>query len=94
MELEFLFLSGWSRLAEYFLGILLGGISGYYGGWSDLVIQRLIEILQSLLPPHLMALTVLAQGLTVEQTYFAITLILSSWAGQHLGGRFVVGFCH
>ncbi|MEC8254568.1 MAG: ABC transporter permease, partial [SAR324 cluster bacterium] len=33
-----------------FLGILLGGISGYYGGWPDLVIQRLIEILQSLPP--------------------------------------------
>ncbi|MBN2502345.1 MAG: hypothetical protein JXB38_16295, partial [Anaerolineales bacterium] len=25
------------------LGIVLGGISGYYGGWIDLIIQRLIE---------------------------------------------------
>ena len=30
------------------LGVLLGGISGYFGGLPDLVIQRMIEILQSL----------------------------------------------
>ena len=61
-----------------FLGILLGGISGYYGGWADLIIQRLIEILQSLPPiPIWMALTAsLPRDWTVEQTYFAITIIL------------------
>ena len=30
------------------LGVLLGGVSGYFGGIPDLVIQRMIEILQSL----------------------------------------------
>ncbi|HSV92228.1 MAG TPA: hypothetical protein VLH81_04090, partial [Desulfobacterales bacterium] len=30
------------------LGVALGGISGYFGGWIDQVIQRLIELLQSL----------------------------------------------
>ena len=30
------------------LGILLGGISGYYGGAIDNIIQRLIEFLRSL----------------------------------------------
>ena len=30
------------------LGVLLGGISGYYGGVADAIIQRLIELLQSL----------------------------------------------
>jgi hypothetical protein len=29
-----------------FLGILLGGISGYYGGKIDNLIQRLIEVVQ------------------------------------------------
>ena len=76
-----------------FLGILLGGISGYYGGWPDLVIQRLIEILQSLPPiPIWMALTAaLPRDWTVEQTYFAITLILSllGWTtlGREVRGR-------
>ena len=29
------------------LGVLLGGISGLYGGWADTIIQRVIEILRS-----------------------------------------------
>lgn len=77
------------------LGILLGGISGYYGGWIDLIIQRLIEILQSLPPiPIWMALTAaLPRDWTVEQTYFAITIILSllGWTtlGREVRGRFL-----
>ena len=78
-----------------FLGILFGGISGYYGGWADLIIQRLIEILQSLPPiPIWMALTAsLPRDWTVEQTYFAITIILSllGWTtlGREVRGRFL-----
>ena len=30
-----------------FFGILLGGISGYYGGWVDSVIQRFVEVVLS-----------------------------------------------
>jgi peptide/nickel transport system permease protein len=30
------------------LGVLLGGISGLYGGWVDSVVQRVIEILRSI----------------------------------------------
>ena len=26
------------------LGIMMGGISGYYGGWVDTIIQRIIEV--------------------------------------------------
>jgi len=29
------------------LGMLLGGISGYYGGWIDIVVQRIIELLRA-----------------------------------------------
>jgi peptide/nickel transport system permease protein len=60
-------------------GILLGGIAGYYGGIPDLVIQRIIEILQSLPPiPLWMALAaVMPRDWSVTQVYFAITIILS-----------------
>ena len=77
------------------LGILLGGISGYFGGWVDMVIQRMIEILQSLPPiPIWMALTAaLPRDWSVEQTYFAITIILSliGWTtlGREVRGRFL-----
>lgn len=33
---------------SFFLGCLLGGISGFYGGIADDIIQRIIEILQSI----------------------------------------------
>jgi peptide/nickel transport system permease protein len=34
-------------LISFFLGILLGGISGFFGGVADLLIQRLIEFIMS-----------------------------------------------
>ena len=61
------------------LGIILGGISGYYGGTVDLVIQRLIELLQSLpaVPIWLALSAAMPRSWSVEQTYFAITIILA-----------------
>ena len=32
---------------SFIIGITLGGISGYYGGWIDTVIQRFIEMVRS-----------------------------------------------
>jgi peptide/nickel transport system permease protein len=78
------------------LGVLLGGVSGYYGGIPDLIIQRMIEILQSLPAiPIWMALTAaMPRDWSVEQTYFAITLILAliGWTtlGREVRGRFLV----
>ena len=37
-------------LMSFVLGIVLGGISGYYGGWIDTLIQRVIEFNRPLLP--------------------------------------------
>jgi peptide/nickel transport system permease protein len=82
-------------ILSIFLGILLGGISGYFGGILDLVIQRLIELLQSLPPiPIWMALTAsLPQEWTVQQVYFAITIILAfiGWTtlAREVRGRFL-----
>jgi peptide/nickel transport system permease protein len=79
-----------------FLGILMGGISGYFGGWIDMLIQRVIELLQSVPPiPIWMALTAaLPRDWSVEQTYFAITVILAliGWTtlAREVRGRFLV----
>ncbi len=84
-----------SVFLSIFLGILLGGISGYFGGVVDLVIQRAIELLQSLPPiPIWMALTAaLPRTWTVVQVYFAITVILSliGWTtlAREVRGRFL-----
>ncbi len=68
-----------------FFGILLGGISGYFGGWVDTLIQRVIEFLQSL--PSIPLWIGLAAAIPVDipplQVYFFITVILSiiGWTG-------------
>jgi peptide/nickel transport system permease protein len=78
-----------------FLGLLLGGLSGYLGGMVDTIIQRLIELLQSLptIPLWLALTAALPQDWSVEQVYFAIVLILSlvTWStlGREVRGRFL-----
>jgi peptide/nickel transport system permease protein len=70
---------------SFLLGILLGGIAGYYGGWVDDIVQRLIEILRSL--PHIPLWLALAAILPVDWSplliYFGITIILAllDWTG-------------
>lgn len=61
------------------LGLLLGGISGYIGGWTDVSIQRLIEFLQSLpsIPLWIGLAAAIPPTTPPLQTYFLITLILS-----------------
>ncbi len=61
------------------LGIVLGGLSGYYGGTTDMIIQRLIELLQSLpaVPIWLALSAAMPRTWSVEQTYLAITIILA-----------------
>jgi len=77
-----------------FFGILLGGISGYFGGWIDNLIQRLIEFLQSIpsIPLWMGLAAALPQDVPPLQAYFFITIILSvlGWTGlaRVVRGRF------
>ncbi len=67
------------------LGSLLGTISGYWGGWVDNVIQRLIELLSAFpsIPLWMALAAALPPGWSSVQIYFGITIILSliSWGG-------------
>jgi peptide/nickel transport system permease protein len=67
------------------LGIILGGISGYYGGTIDNIIQRIIEFIRSLptIPLWLGLAAALPTTWGPVQIYFAITIILSlvGWTG-------------
>jgi len=66
-------------------GILLGGISGYFGGWVDITIQRVIEFIMSIptIPLWLGLSAALPRHWSPVQVYFAITIILSltNWTG-------------
>ena len=80
---------------SFVLGIVLGGLSGYYGGWTDNVIQRIIEITRSIptIPLWVALAASVPRDWTIIQLYFAITVILSLVAWTELGrvvrGRFL-----
>ncbi|MGQ9555610.1 MAG: ABC transporter permease [Anaerolineae bacterium] len=70
---------------DFFLGILIGGMSGYYGGLLDLITQRAIEFLRSVptLPLWMALSAALPPRWPVTRVYFAIVIILSllGWTG-------------
>lgn len=70
---------------SFFIGVVVGGISGYFGGVTDLIVQRIIEFLRSIPTlPLWMALSVaLPPTWSVVQIYFGIVVILSlvGWTG-------------
>jgi len=78
-----------------FLGVVLGGISGYYGGVIDTIIQRVIEVLRSLptIPLWLGLTAALPRSWSVQQVYLAVTLIISllGWTSlaRVVRGRFL-----
>jgi peptide/nickel transport system permease protein len=67
------------------LGMLVGGISGYFGGWIDAVLMRLVEVLMTIPTIYLLiALAgILPPQLTSSQRFLLIVLITSfvSWSG-------------
>jgi peptide/nickel transport system permease protein len=67
------------------IGVVLGGISGYYGGIIDNLIQRVIEMLRSIprLPLWMALSAALPPTLSPVRVYFGITVILSimGWTG-------------
>jgi len=77
-----------------FLGVLLGGASGYFGGWVDNLIQRTIEFLQAIpsIPLWMGLAAAIPLTLPPLQVYFLITVILSiiGWTGlaRVVRGRF------
>ena len=72
-------------LISFVLGCLLGGISGYFGGVPDLIIQRLIEVFNSIpgIPLWMALSAVIPVNWPILRTYFTITIILSvlGWTG-------------
>ena len=82
-------------IMSFFLGITLGGVSGFYGGTVDNLIQRIIEFIRSI--PTIPLWMGLAAALPTDwpplRIYFGITIILSfiGWTGlaRVVRGRFL-----
>ena len=79
---------------SFTLGLLVGGIAGYYGGRLDNILMRLCEVLM-MAPGFYLLLALRAavpDNFNSVQVYFSIVTILSviGWAGLARGGR---GMC-
>jgi peptide/nickel transport system permease protein len=71
---------------SFILGAVLGGVSGYYGGAIDNVIQRVVELLLSVptIPLWMALSAAVPKDWSALRTYFAVTIILSlrGWCGM------------
>jgi microcin C transport system permease protein len=59
------------------IGVTAGAVQGYFGGWTDLVFQRVIEIWSSL--PHLYLLIIVSSIITPSFFVLLGILLLFSW---------------
>jgi peptide/nickel transport system permease protein len=70
---------------SFVLGVVIGGLAGYYGGWVDNSTQRIIEVIRSF--PELPLWMALSAAIPVTWSpvwvYFGITIILGllDWTG-------------
>jgi len=77
------------------LGVVLGSLSGFYGGWVDTLVQRIIEVISAM--PTIPLWLGLAAAIPIAwpplQVYFIITLIVSllGWTSlaREVRGRFL-----
>ncbi|MBZ7925271.1 ABC transporter permease [Ensifer adhaerens] len=70
---------------SFVLGIVIGGLAGYHGGVFDLIVQRVIEVLQSIpsIPLWLSLAAIMPATWSPILIYLAITIILGllDWTG-------------
>lgn len=84
-----------SAAISFVLGILLGGISGYFGGFVDNAIQRIIEVLSAIpsIPLWMALSAAIPPDIPVSSMYLYITIILSfiGWTGlaRVVRGKFI-----
>lgn len=82
-------------LISFVLGLILGSVSGYFGGFLDTIIQRVIEVLSALptIPLWMALSAAIPPDIPVARMYLYITVIISfiSWTGlaRVVRGKFI-----
>lgn len=72
-----------SVIISLFIGIIMGGLAGYFGGWVDMLVMRASEIIGGLpfLPFALILSAIIGTAISVEQRMYLIMIVLGvlSW---------------
>ncbi len=75
-----------SAFISFFLGIIIGAASGYFGGVLDMFIQRVIEVIGAVpqIPLWMALSAAIPPGISTIKIYLYITIILSfiNWTGM------------
>ncbi len=71
---------------ECFLGIIMGGLAGYYGGWVDMLIMRLVDIFYCLPSMPIMIILGAMMDAMRMDTYIRLMIMMAAlgimgWAG-------------
>jgi oligopeptide transport system permease protein len=66
-----------SAIIDFFIGVLYGGISGYFGGTVDIIMMRILEIINGI--PYLIIVILLMMILTPGMTTIIIAYSLVGW---------------
>lgn len=74
-----------SVIISTIIGVLLGGLAGYFGGKIDMALSRVAEVIASLpfLPFALILTAIIPRDISVEQRMYIIMVVLGvlSWTG-------------
>src|SRR5699024_4264547 len=69
-----------SVLINLIIGVVYGAISGYFGGWTDMIMQRILEILTGI--PELVVIILLIMYMGEGVVPFIIALVMTGWIGM------------
>ena len=67
-------------LINMIIGVVYGSISGYYGGWVDMIMQRIIEIIGGI--PSLVLIILFVMYLGSGIVPFILAMIMTGWIGM------------
>ena len=67
-------------LINMIIGVVYGSISGYYGGWVDMIMQRIIEVIGGI--PSLVLIILFVMYLGSGIVPFILAMVLTGWIGM------------
>lgn len=76
-----------AAILTFFIGTIYGGISGYFGGWVDMLMMRFVDVMLNF--PFIILVLVLESILDAQGVWILITVLsVTSWPGP---ARFIRG---
>lgn len=74
-----------SVIISLIIGVILGGVAGYFGGWIDMIIMRISEVVGGLpfIPFAMILSSIIGTRISVEHRMYLIMIVLGvlSWPG-------------